>query len=428
MLKTIKNFFRKESRTRQIVSSTNLQSAAWSDHKYESYAKEAYLKNVIAFRCIDLIGKSVASVDWDIYTKNKDGEKVEDEVHPYNKLLHRPNPDQSFEAFISMTLAYLLLDGNGFVERVAPDTGPARGITRELYSLRPDKIDIKLNSRGRVESYIYKQNNGTVTYDVNPMTGQADLLHVKLFHPLNEYRGCSPIQSLSHSIDTSNESSEWNMRLLQNDARPGMIFSYDGALSDQQYDRLVKQIQDKYSGSANAGRNLLLEGPEGQHPEIKAYGMAPKEMDWLEGSRESARRIAFGLGVPPQLVGIPGDTTFANYKEARRAFWEDTVVYYLNLFKGEFNNWLFEPGSLSSIGYDLDSIPAMQDKRNDLYTVLQGVDFLTLNEKREKVGYSPIDGGDVLLIPSGLIPIEDAAITAEEIPGEEIPPDDMPME
>jgi phage portal protein BeeE len=35
----------------------------------------------------------------------------------------------------------------------------------------------------------------------------------------------------------------------------------------------------------------------------------------------AAREIALALGVPPMLLGIPGDNTYSNYQEATRSFW-----------------------------------------------------------------------------------------------------------
>ena len=101
-------------------------------------------------------------------------------------------------------------------------------------------------------------------------------------------------------------------------------------LTDAQYDRLEKKLKEDYGGAANAGKSLIIDGDQGA--DVKPYGYSPSDLEFTEGGRELARRIAFAYGVPPMLVGIPGDKTYSNQKEARQAFWEDTVVYYLNYF------------------------------------------------------------------------------------------------
>ena len=49
-------------------------------------------------------------------------------------------------------------------------------------------------------------------------------------------------------------------------------------------------------------------------------------MDFIAGKHAAAREIALAFGVPPQLLGIPGDATYSNYREANGAFWRGTVV------------------------------------------------------------------------------------------------------
>jgi HK97 family phage portal protein len=59
--------------------------------------------------------------------------------------------------------------------------------------------------------------------------------------------------------------------------------------------------------------------------EWKDTGLSPKDMDFLESKNMAAREIALALGVPPQLLGIPGDNKFSNYSEARKSFWQETI-------------------------------------------------------------------------------------------------------
>ena len=46
--------------------------------------------------------------------------------------------------------------------------------------------------------------------------------------------------------------------------------------------------------------------------------LTPKDMDFIEAKHVAAREIALALGVPPMLLGIPGDNTYSNYQEATR--------------------------------------------------------------------------------------------------------------
>ena len=91
-----------------------------------------------------------------------------------------------------------------------------------------------------------------------------------------------------------------------------------------------------YSGSANAGRPLLLEGGL----DWKEMGLSAVDQDWLNGKHTTARDIAMVFGMPAQMLGIPGDNTHRNMEEARLWLWEQTVIPLMEFIVGELNWWL----------------------------------------------------------------------------------------
>jgi HK97 family phage portal protein len=129
----------------------------------------------------------------------------------------------------------------------------------------------------------------------------------------------------------------------------------------------------------------------------KEMGLSPKDLDFVEGKNISAREIAQAFGVPPMLVGVPGDATFANYREARFHLWEDTIIPLVEYITAELNLWLLPQFSENlRLAYDLDSIPALAPRREAAWAKIASADFLTINEKRQAVGYSPVSDGDRL--------------------------------
>jgi hypothetical protein len=166
--------------------------------------------------------------------------------------------------------------------------------------------------------------------------------------------------------------------------------------------RLKAQIEEQYSGSGNAGRPMLLEGGL----DWKAMGLSPTDMGIIESKYSSARDVALALGVPPQLLGIPGDNTYSNYAEARLAFWEDTALPMLDYIIQDWNAWLAAPYGVE-IRADVDSIPAIADKRSKLWDMANTSTDLTINERRAMKGYQPIvgSGADTLFVASAQIPL-----------------------
>ena len=192
------------------------------------------------------------------------------------------------------------------------------------------------------------------------------------------------------ALDTHNAAGAWNKALLDNSARPSGALVYqpkDGAnLSDEQYERLKQELEEGYSGTERAGRPLLLEGGL----DWKAMGLTPKDMDFMEARNGAARDIALAFGVPPMLLGIPGDNTYANYQEANRAFFRQTVLPLAARLAREFTHWLAPAhGAALRFEPDADRIDALAAEREALWKRVSDAPFLTDDEKREAVGYRP---------------------------------------
>ncbi len=131
-------------------------------------------------------------------------------------------------------------------------------------------------------------------------------------------------------------------------------------MTDDQFHRLKEELESSYQGARNAGRPMLLEGGL----DWKQMGMSPKDMDFIELKNVAAREIALAFGVPPMLLGIPGDNTYANYQEANRAFWRLTVVPLAARVLSELSSWLSAAyGEQLRLELDLDSVEALAQER-----------------------------------------------------------------
>jgi len=382
---------RKESQAAALMV-FNPGEAAWRPRNYENFAKEAYEKNVIAYQAINRIAEAIASVRFMVFR----GEQ-ELAQHPLLDLIARPNPLQSGPDYIRAKVGYLMIAGNGYEERFMVGSE-----VRELYQLRPDRMKVIPSQAGTPAAYEYSVGQNKTRWEVDPNTLDCDVRHLKLFHPTNDWYGLSPLEAGAYSIDQHNEAMNWMQALLQNSARPsGALTVKDGStLSDDNFNRLKAQIEEQYSGSSNAGRPMLLEGGL----DWTAMGLSPSDMGIIDAKSSSARDVALALGVPPQLLGIPGDNTYSNYAEARLAFWEDTVLPLMYLIIEDWNAWLAEPYGVE-IRADLDEIPAIAEKRNAMWEMADRSTDLTINERRALKGYEPIEGGDVVLVNATQVPI-----------------------
>jgi HK97 family phage portal protein len=113
-------------------------------------------------------------------------------------------------------------------------------------------------------------------------------------------------------------------------------------------------------------------------------------MDFVHARAAAAREIALAFGVPPLLLGLPGDNTHANYAEANRAFYRQTVIPLAKRTAESLIAWLgpaFAPNGTLALEPDLDAIEALAEERESLWRRVGGAAFLSDDEKREAVGY-----------------------------------------
>jgi len=381
----------KASRAARLLAFQNGGRARWTTRDYQGLAREGYLGNAIVHRAVRLIAENAAACHFLVFEGAK-----EHEAHPLSQLLTRPNPRQDGGAFFEMLYAHLLLAGNAYVESVALDGAGRQPAVRELYALRPDRIRLVPGQDGWAESYEYSVGGRSVRFD-QQSAPVPPILHLTFFHPLDDHYGLAPIEAAATALDTHNAAAKWNKALLDNAARPSGALVYAGAegsvLSDQQFDRLKTELEGTYAGAVNAGRPLLLEGGL----DWKPMSLSPKDMDFLEAKHTAAREIALAFGVPPMLLGIPGDNTYANFQEANRVFFRQTVLPLATRVGHALAQWLApQYGDGLRVAVDTDRIDALSVDRAALWARVSAAEFLTLNEKREAVGYAPVEGGDRL--------------------------------
>ncbi len=361
----------------------------WMDRNYAQFSQEAYVKNVIAHRAINMVAWAGASVDYTLYTVGVKGGRRELKAHPLLDMLRRPNPGYARGGFFHALYEYMLISGNAFVQAIGPKDKPPT----ELYLLRPDRMAVLAGKGTMPSGYRYTVNNQSVDFPVDPILGRSRVLHLKTFHPLSDWYGLSPVEAAAYSIDQHNQSGAWNQALLQNGARPSgaLVVRSDkngssNVLSEDQYSRIKQQIDDQFTGAANAGRPILLEGGL----DWKEMSMSPRDMDFIEAKHASARDIALAFGVPPQLLGIPGDNTYANLQEARLALWEQTVIPMVQNVVDSLSNWLAKfYGERIELVMDTDNVSALATRNQAIWDRVANAGFLTDDEKRAAVGYGP---------------------------------------
>ncbi|WEK02788.1 MAG: phage portal protein [Candidatus Devosia phytovorans] len=357
-----------------LLSLSQLGAANWSGRGFASLVNQGFARNPVVYRCIRLIAETANRVPLVV---SENGKRLDE--HPLKDLLGRPNGRQSGSELLEAVYAYLQTSGNAYLQ-----AGIVDGAVRGLFGLRPDRMKVVAGADGWPEAYDYTAGGRTIRLrqDGGPV---AAVLHLALFHPADDHYGMAPLEAAQTSMDIHNAAAEWNKALLDNAARPSGALVYSAGaqgMTRDQFDRLKVELEENFTGTGNAGRPMLLEGGL----DWKTIALSPRDMDFIEARHAAARDIALAFGVPPMLLGIPGDNTYANLAEANRALWRQTLIPLVLRVADELSTWLGPAFGGAVVTPDFDGVEALAEDRAALWARVSAAEFLTDAEKRALVG------------------------------------------
>ena len=346
---------------------------------YEARVREAYLGNPVAQRAVRLVAEGVSGAT--VYDATPEEERPSTHSGRAVGLVTGP--------LLETVAAQLLLHGNAFVQLLCD----AEGEPAELFALRPERVTVEADAAGWPVAYVYKAGAATARLAARDGLGRPSLVHLKAMHPLDDHYGLGSLGAAAGAVAIHNAATRWNKALLDNAARPSGALVFDpvdgAALSADQYARLKAEMEAEFQGSGNAGRPMLLEGGL----KWQAMSLTPADMDFAGLKAAAAREIALAFGVPPMLLGLPGDATYANYREANRALWRLTILPLAGKILGGISGALtaWWPGARLEV--DLDLVTALAEDRERLWKQVAGADFLSADEKREMLGFGRAAAG-----------------------------------
>ena len=341
-----------------------------SPFDYNQAVKRAYLDNPVAQRAVRLVAEGIG------------GAAIVDTDPELTALVKATSAGQSL---LETLASQLLLHGNAYVQVIKDGAGrPA-----ELFALRPERMTVIAGSDGWPSGFTYKLGDKVLTIPLLDEDASPNLIHIKSFHPADDHYGAGCLAAADQAVATHNAAGLWNRQLLENAARPSGALVYDagdgGGLSPDQFDRLKTELAEAYAGHANAGRPMLLEGGL----KWQALSLSPADMDFAELKAAAARDVALAFGVPPMLLGLPGDATYANYREANRALWRLTLLPLADKIFAALGEGLVTWFPDSALAIDLDRVPALAEDREKLWAQVTAAAFLSADEKRAMLGIAP---------------------------------------
>jgi HK97 family phage portal protein len=343
-----------------LARGAQVAAGAWPQ-SYEAQVRAGYAGNAVAQRAVKLVAESVAGAPLD--------------AEPALAALVEAR--SGGQRLLGTAAAQMLLHGNAFIQLLRDGEGrPA-----ELFPLRPERVSVEPDASGWPAGYRYRVS-GRET-----LLAPEAVIHVRAFAPLDDHYGLGCLGAASGAIAIHNAAATWSKALLDNAARPSGALVYDpgdgSAMSAEQFRRLREEMDASFAGAGNAGRPMLLEGGL----KWQAMSLSPADLDFAGTKAAAAREIALAFGVPPMLLGLPGDSTHANYREANRALWRLTVLPLADHLLGALKAGLAEWFPEARLEVDLDKVPALVEDRERLWRMVGAAGFITDAEKREMVGW-----------------------------------------
>ena len=332
---------------------------------YEAQVRDGFAGNAIAQRAVKLVAESVCAAPLTASAP---------------EVLALVQARSGGQALLETVAAQLLLHGNAYLQ-VLRDAG---GAAAALYALRPERVSVEVDAGGWPTAYLYKVGERAMRLDAEGP--RPDVVHIRSFNPVDDHYGMGCLGAASGAVAVHNAAGRWNKALLDNAARPSGALVYDpgdgAAVSREQFDRLKAEMEAGFAGAGNAGRPMLLEGGL----RWQALSLSPADMDFVGLKEGAAREIALAFGVPPMLLGLPGDATYANYREANRALWRLTVLPLADTILSGLAQGLGGWFEGAALAVDLNAVPALSEDRERLWASVAAADFLSIEEKRRMVG------------------------------------------
>jgi len=350
-----------------------------------SNAIDAYCRNYALFACVTKIAKAVGGLEFELW-----GPKGKIDQHPILDMLYNPNLSEGSRSFYQRLTTHLLLAGNAYIY-IAKS-----GQTGSLFLVNPIGMEVVIDSEtGLIAGYKFK---GKRIREFK----KEEICHIRHPHPGNDYYGLPfylPGQQLADILALTEK---WNLALLHNDMRPPGIIVTDEPLGPTKKREIQTKFESEWAGAANAGRSVFLEGGL----EWKPAGMTIKDADWVEMMKVYLRQMAALFDVPSELLGDSENKTYSNMKEARRAFYLETVLPLCDFIIDEFNRSIVPLwGKGMWLQIDRANIEALQDDWKERAQLVNQLDFLTWNEKRKYIGHEEIPGGDVVMGTFNQVPL-----------------------
>ena len=353
------------------------------------YAAQPHLRTVVSFRALNM-----AHLPLQLYRAGEDGVRERDRGPLYD-LLKRPNPAQTGYELIRDLVISLDLYGRAYWALVPSAESAAGWEIQPIPAQRvhPEGGTVFRPQRWRIEGLNDKRD---FTIPARQM------VEFKTTGP-DGVTPISPVDALKAVLSEQVAAWQYRAQSWERGARTsGYVYRPKDApeWSDKARDRFTEEWHEFARNGARAGETILLE--DGM--ELRSTGFSPHEEEWSEVSQLSLRTVCSVYHVPPAMVGAEGATSYASAREFRSMLYTETLGPLIRFIEQRIDQFVLPVVAQDDTGlyvkFNLDAkLAGTFEEQIEAIVKATGAPILTVDEGREKLDRSPIDGGDQLVVP-----------------------------
>lgn len=375
----------------------------WQVSLGETTALGAYYTPLI-YGIVNKIAGTAAGVQ--LVVRNRDGEIVMD--HPLKRLIQKPNPYMSEYDFWYSVIAGMLIQGSVYYEKQRNAGGQVIG----LWPLPLGGVSPIVQGVEVVAYQTYKADGTRVLIDAN------DVVRFSVYDPRGIFSEFSPCQIALSLVEVDVTLSEIVKTFLKEGAAPLGVITTKVRVTEDEVERIQARWRERYGGV----RGMVVPAVLDVDAEYQKIGSSLNELIVPELDARTESRICLVFDIPPVIAGVKiglDRSTFSNYAEARRAWWEESIIpryeAMLDVIQNSLASEFTKPNDGYRIEWDYSRSPVQKEHEQELTkTLLEAfkAGAITINELRARLGYEGLDEGDHV-IPQGNTPQETKSVVID---------------
>ncbi len=383
-----------------------IKAMGWSTGGDITVNEKTALGITAVFSAVRILAETVGSLPLILYRRREDDGKERATDHPLYPILHElPNPEMTSMELRETLMGHLAAWGNAYAYIVFGSDG----WIRELWPLRPDKMQVK-REQGEL---IYRYQMPAQTGEGERILPASRVMHLRGLG-FDGVKGYSPVGMARQALWLTMATETFGRKFFENDARPGVVLEHPGELSEKAENNLRKSWMKQHGGLDKSHRVAILE--EGM--KLKEVGIPPEDAQFLQTRKFQVTEIARLYRIPPHMLADLERATFSNIEHQSIEFVMHTIRPWLVRWEQAIRRDLLsrEDRKRYFAEFLVDGLLRGDiQSRYEAYATARQNGWMSANDIRALENMNPIDGGDVYLVPLNMVPAGSAGEMRDQI-------------